>query len=64
MTTETLIRKMPQELKAVISQEIVAILEDPDFGLELSVYAKRRLLVAQKSKSKTIPFSEIKKKYL
>lgn len=63
MTTETLIKKVPQELKAVISQEIMAILEDPDFGLELSPYAKKRLLVARKSKTKTIPFSEIKKKY-
>ncbi|MEK7502947.1 MAG: hypothetical protein AAB556_00700 [Patescibacteria group bacterium] len=64
MTSETLIKKIPQQLKAAISQEIMAVLEDPDFGLGLSTYAKKRLLTARKSRAKTIPFSEIKKKYL
>ena len=59
-----LLKKVPQELKAAISREIMGILEDPDFGLDLTAYAKKRLLAAQKSKAKTIPFSEIKKKYL
>ena len=59
-----LVTKVPQDLKAAISQEIVAILEDPDFGLELSTYAKKRLLMSQKNKIKITPFSQIKKKYL
>ena len=58
-----LLKKIPQTLKAAISQEIMAVLEDPDFGMELSAFAKKRLSQARKSKAKTIPFSEIKKKY-
>lgn len=36
---------------------------DPDFGLELSGKAQDRLSQARKVLGKTIPFSDIKKRY-
>lgn len=56
-----------KDFNMVIRLEIIKalreILDDPDFGLEFTDYAKKRLRQAQKSKGKGIPLSEIKKKY-
>lgn len=51
------------EIKAFIIQTMYAVLNDPDFGLELSEKAQSRLHRARLQKTKTIPFSEIKNKY-
>lgn len=52
------------ELKAYIENAIEEALNDPDFGLELTAYAKKRLQHASRKKQKWISFEEIKRKYL
>lgn len=49
--------------KAFIAQTVREILEDPDFGLEISASVKKRLIRSRLSK-KRVPLSEIKRKYL
>ena len=67
MITQT-IKKLDVATKAMIAEEVTKtiheIMEDPDFGLELSDYMKRKLKKLSRSRSKTIPFEEIKRKYL
>lgn len=48
----------------MIIQAVEEVLSDPDFGLELTVKAKRKLRVARKQNGAAIPFSQIKNKYL
>lgn len=48
---------------AVIEPLIPSDPIDPDFGLELSVKAKRRLRSVLKRKGKTVPLSVLLKKY-
>lgn len=56
-----------KDMNLIIRHEVVKalrdILEDPDFGLELTEYAKKRIRQAQKSKGKGIPLPKIKRKY-
>lgn len=56
-----------KEINAVIRSEIITalreIIDDPDFGLEFTEKAKKRLRKALITKEKGISFSEIKKKY-
>lgn len=52
-----------RELKPFIVQTISSVLNDPDFGSELSGKAQARLSQARKVLGKTISFSEIKKRY-
>jgi len=53
------------QLQTLIMKAVQEVLNDSDFGLELTVIAQKRLREAQKSKvQKNIPFEEIKKKYL
>lgn len=56
-----------KEINAIIRSEIITalreILDDPDFGLEFTEKAKKRLRQALIAKQKGISFSEIKKKY-
>lgn len=49
--------------KAFIVEIVRDVLEDPDFGLELTAGAKKRLKGALKSAKKRMPLSEIKKRY-
>jgi len=63
MATLTITRKLTKEVKTFIIQVVNEVLSDPDFGLELNEKAKKRLRQANVSKQKTVPFSEIKKKY-
>ena len=53
------------QLQTLIMKAVQEVLNDPDFGLELTMRAQKRLREAQKSQvQKSIPFEEIKKKYL
>ena len=57
------IKKINNQVKALVSSAIFDIFNDSDFGLELSAKAKKRLSFSLKNR-KTISLSEIKKKYL
>jgi len=50
-------------IEEAVERKVFELVNDPDVGLELTEYAKRRLLKARKSKAKTIPWEEIKRKY-
>ena len=63
MVAITIPRKLNKEVKTFIIQAIYEILNDPDFGLELSEKAKKRLRQSLISKQKTISLLEIKKRY-
>lgn len=52
-----------RELKPFIVQTISDVLNDPDFGLELSDKAQARLSQTRKALGKTISFLDIKRKY-
>jgi hypothetical protein len=49
--------------KAFMAEAIQEILDDPDFGLELTESAKKVLRERSQSISKTISADEIKRKY-
>lgn len=57
------VKKMNNQIKALVSSAVFDVFSDPDFGLELSAKAKKRLSLSSKN-SKTISLSQIKKKYL
>lgn len=63
MATVTIPKKLNKEVRVFIIQTVNEVLNNPDFGLELTKKAKKRLYQASISKQKTIPFSEIKKKH-
>ncbi len=52
-----------KNLRAMIAEAAQEVLSDPDFGLELSATAKKRLLQARLTLRKTSPLSEISRKY-
>ncbi|MEJ0054126.1 MAG: hypothetical protein WDN10_05420 [bacterium] len=56
-------RKSDVRLRAYVAEMVREVLDDPDFGLELSGYARRRLAKAKKTRAKGIPLSAILKKY-
>jgi hypothetical protein len=56
-------RKMNNQIKAFVSSAVFDVFNDPDFGLDLSAKAKKRLSSYSKN-SKTISYSQLKKKYL
>jgi hypothetical protein len=60
MIVTTLGRKATPAVRSIIVQAVQEVLGDPDFGLELSARAKRRLQQERTRKQKTVPFSEIK----
>lgn len=49
--------------KIAIAEVVREILDDPDFGLELTNEAKRRLRRAMKDRRPGIPLEEIKRRY-
>ena len=63
MSTIAITKKLNKEVKTFIVQAVHEILNDPDFGLELSEKAKKRLRQTSVLKPKAISFTEIKKKY-
>jgi uncharacterized protein YpbB len=58
---ETKNKRINSFIKKTVIETIQEILEDPDFGLELQEWVKKRL---KKKPKKLIPLEEIKKKYL
>ncbi|MDO8553102.1 MAG: hypothetical protein Q7S01_06315 [bacterium] len=56
-------RNIDPALRAVIADSIQEILGDPDFGLELTTSAKRKLKVAIKDTRKGKTLAEIRAKY-
>ena len=61
MTTAE-IKGIDNKVKALVSSAIFDLFNDPDFGLELSAKAKKRLAIFSKPR-KTFSLSQIKKKY-
>ena len=57
------IKKVDNQIKALVSSAVFDVFNDPDFGLTLSAKARKRLSFSPKS-SKTILLNQIKKKYL
>lgn len=57
------VKKMNNQIKALVSSAVFDVFNDPDFGLILSAKAKKRLSITSKN-NKTIPLGQIKKKYL
>lgn len=57
------ISKVSNKVKALVSSALFDLFNDPDFGLELSMKAKKRLAVFSKPR-KTFSLSQIKKKYI
>ena len=51
------------KLRTYVAESVRAILDDPDFGLELRSDFKRELAKRQASKSKRIPLAEVLKKF-
>lgn len=63
MTTKTAKRTLDAQERVFIVKAVQEVLEDPDFGLELTEEAKKRLEKERVSKQKTISLGEIKRKY-
>ena len=57
------VKKINNQIKALVSSAVFDVFNDPDFGLDLSAKAKKRLSFPSKN-NKTISLSQIKKKYL
>lgn len=55
-------RELAPQAKAFIAQAIRDIMSDPDFGLELTSGAKKRLARARASKRR-VSLAEIKERY-
>ena len=63
MNPATKIKSIDARLRAYIAESVRDLLDDPDFGLELSTPAKRRLREVQMNSEKGIPLATILKKY-
>ena len=63
MSTATIFKKTEGEMKALIARVIQEVLSDPDFGLELTEQAKKRLRRTTQSNRKGISLSKIKQRY-
>ncbi len=57
------VKKMNNQIKALVSSAVFDVFNDPDFGLVLSAKAKKRLSTSSKN-NKTVSFNQLKKKYL
>lgn len=55
------LKRIDNKIKALVSSAIFDVFNDPDFGLELSIKAKKRL--SSFKTGKTFSLGEIKKKY-
>ena len=62
MLAHTISKKI-SEVKVLVSQAVRDVLEDPDFKLELSDEAKKRLRRASAVGRKNASLAEIKRKY-
>jgi len=61
--TATAIKQMNNQIKALVSSAVFDVFNDPDFRLDLSAKAKKRLSLSSKN-HKTISLRQIKAKYL
>ena len=61
--TTLVAKKMNNQIKALVSSAVFDVFNDPDFGIDLSPKAKKRLATPSKT-HKTLSLSQIKKKYL
>lgn len=57
------VQKVNNQIKALVSSAVFDVFNDPDFGLELSAKAKKRLSTSSKT-GRTFSLSQIKNKYL
>ena len=63
----TAVRKqttMRPELKAFIAHSVREILDDPDYGLQLTEHIKKKLRTAERADGTGTPLARIRKKYL
>lgn len=61
--TTLAIKKVNNQIKALVSSAVFDVFNDPDFGFDLSAKAKKRLSMTSKN-GKTLSLSQIKKKYI
>ena len=54
-------RKINNLIKKTVIETLREVFQDPDYGLELQDWVKRRL---KKSYKALVPFAEIKRRYL
>ena len=64
MATTNTISTKERKVRALVISVIGELLNDPDFGLELSDRAKKRLRARASSRQKNVSLTEIKEKYL
>ena len=57
------VKKVNNQIKALVSSAVFDVFNDPDFRLDLSAKAKKRLSMNPKN-SRTITLGQIRKKYL
>lgn len=57
------VKKMNNQIKALVSSAVFDVFNDPDLGLELSAKAKKRLSLSPRN-NRTVSLSQVKKKYL
>jgi hypothetical protein len=62
MATNTQNTKLDTSTKIFLSQAIREIIDDPDFGMELTDQVKNRLSIAKKGNYKTTSLSKIAKR--
>ena len=58
------VKKVNNQIKALVASAVFDVFNDPDFRLDLSTKAKKRLSRSSSENDKTVSLSEIKKKYL
>ena len=56
-------KSIEPRLRAYIAESVREVLDDPDFGLELSATAKRHLRAAQTQPRKYVPLATVLKQY-
>ena len=54
---------MNNQIKALVSNAVFEVFNDPDFRLDLSAKAKKRLSVSSRN-TKNVSLNQIKRKYL
>ncbi len=65
MTTAVRKQKLIRpELKAFIADSVREILDDPDYGLQLTEHVKKKLCMAERADGKGTSLARIRKKYL
>ncbi|OGI65937.1 hypothetical protein A2914_01440 [Candidatus Nomurabacteria bacterium RIFCSPLOWO2_01_FULL_41_21] len=57
-------KRIDNQIKALVSSAVFDVFNDPDYGLNLSAKAKKRLSTPSNKKNKTLSLNQIKRKYL